>query len=154
MKFGEVFDYRNAKEAKKYIGKKGMFSDSLRDISDLPEYCEVLILREIEEGVTFPFAGEKGVTSPFGGEDKEEVFKFFRPILEEEELMTNRQLVEWLARGNGEYAVENSLYAHTQYSYPVSEADKPPVRDDILIRRWKDTEWSKPTKAIYEEDCK
>ena len=142
MKFGEVFDYRNAEEAKAFIGKNGAFSDSLRDISDLPADCDALILREIEEGVTYPFAGE------------DNVFAFFRPILEEEELMTNRQLVEWLARGNGEYTVENSLYAHTQYSYPVSEADKPPVRDDILIRRWRDTDWMKPTKAIYEEDCK
>ena len=29
MKFGEVFDYRTAEEAKQFIGKEGVFSDSL-----------------------------------------------------------------------------------------------------------------------------
>lgn len=141
MKFGEVFDYRNAEEAKKYIGKKGAFSDSLRDISDLPEDCDVLVLRDIEEGVTYPFAGEH-----------KDVFQFFRPILEEEELMTNRQLAEWLAKGKGEYAIENGSLVATHFSYGKSTGDD--TVDDYVIRRWKDTEWSKPTRAIYEEDCK
>ena len=142
MKFGEVFDYRNAEEAKQYIGKKGMFSDSLRDISDMPEACDVLILTEIKEGVTYPFAGEH-----------KDMFQFFRPILEEE-LMTNRQLSEWLAKGNGEMTLENNdSYIYTEKVHFKGDADKP-VRDDVIIRRWKDTEWSKPTKAIYEEDCK
>ena len=145
MKFGEVFDYRNAEEAKKFIGKKGAFSDSLRDISALPEGCDVLILREVGEGFSYPFAGEhKGI------------FQFFRPILEEDEpLMTNRQLAEWLAKGNGEYTSdsERAISAFIVWSYPKGEEDKI-VRNDVLIRRWKDTEWSKPTKAIYEEDCK
>lgn len=142
MKFGEVFDYRNAEEAKQYIGKKGMFSDSLRDISDMPEACDVLILTEIKEGVTYPFAGEH-----------KDMFQFFRPILEEE-LMTNRQLSEWLAKGNGEMTLENNdSYIYTEKVHFKGDADKP-VRDDVIIRRWNDTEWSKPTKAIYEEDCK
>lgn len=79
MKFGEIYSYRNAKEAKKYIGKKGMFSDSLRDILDLPAACDVLILMEIKEGETYPFYGEP----------EEEVFQFFRPVLEEEEIKGN-----------------------------------------------------------------
>lgn len=144
MKFGEIYSYRNAKEAKKYIGKKGMFSDSLRDILDLPEACDVLVLMEIKEGVTYPFAGEH-----------KDVFQFFRPILEEyEPLMTNRQLAEWLAKGNGEMTLENNdSYIYTEKVHFKEDEDKP-VRDDILIRRWKDTEWMKPTKDIYEEDCK
>lgn len=143
MKFGEVFDYRTVGLAKQYIGKKGVFSDSLRDISDMPEDCDVLILRDIEEGVTYPFADEH-----------KDVFQFFRPILEEDEpLMTNRQLAEWLAKGNGEMTLENNdSYIYTEKVHFKGDADKP-VRDDVIIRRWRDTEWSKPTKAIYEEDC-
>ena len=143
MKFGEVFDYRTIEEAKKYIGKKGVFSDSLRDISDLPEDCDVLVLRDIEEGVTYPFAGEH-----------KDVFQFFRPILEEdEELMTNRQLAEWLAKGKGEYTLNIASRVFSDKSYSKADGDCL-VHDGILIRRWNDTEWVKPTKAIYEEDCK
>lgn len=146
MKFGEVFDYRTAEEANQYIGKKGAFSDSLRDISDMPEACDVLILRDIEEGVTFPFAGEH-----------KDVFQFFRPILEEDEpLMTRRQFTEWLAKGHGEYIWHDNtmtgekMVSHN-YGYLEGQEDEP-VEDYIRIRRWKDAEWSKPTKAIYEED--
>jgi len=143
MKFGEVYSYRNAKEAKKYIGKKGMFSDSLRDILDLPAACDVLILMEIKEGETYPFAGEH-----------KDVFQFFRPILEEDEpLMTNRQLAEWLAKGNGELSCEGGQMASSDSVYYKGEEDNS-VSSTTLIRRWKDTEWVRPTKAIYEEDCK
>lgn len=143
MKFGEIYTYKNAGEAKAFIGKKGAFSDSLRDISDLPEGCDVLILREIEEGVTFPFAGEdKGI------------FQFFRPILEEDEpLMAHRQLAEWLAKGNGECTYTDTKRVFYSWVYSKGDEDKP-VEDYFLIRRWRDTEWSQPTKAIYEEDCK
>lgn len=143
MKFGEVYTYKNAEEAKQYIGKKGVFSDNLRVISDMAELCDVFILREIGEGCTYPFAGE----------DEEDAFQFFRPILEDEPLMTNRQLAEWLARGKGEYTLEKSLGTYSHYDYPRTK-EHGSVPDNILIRRWKDTNWMKPTMAIYEEDCK
>lgn len=144
MRYGEIYSYRNAKEAKKYIGKKGMFSDSLRDILDLPAACDVLILMDIKEGETYPFYGEP----------EEEVFQFFRPVLsEDDELMTNRQIVEWLMKGNGEYCAKDGSLVDTHFGYGKSKENFP-VPDQYLIRRWNDTEWVKPTKEIYEEDCK
>jgi hypothetical protein len=147
MKFGEIYTYKNADEARQFIGKKGVFSDSLREISDLPEACDVLILREIEEGVTCPFAGEYNV------------YQFFRPILKEDEpLMTHRQLAEWLAKGHGEYILHDNtmtgekMVSHN-HGYLEGQEDEP-VEAYILIRRWKDTEWVRPTKAIYEEASK
>lgn len=142
MKFGEVFDYRTAEEAKQYIGKEGVFSDTLKRITECPMQCWESSLTKVEEKKSCPFNG-KGLCS----------FQFFRPILEEDEpLMTNRQLAEWLAKGNGEVSHEDDLSSFGSATYFKEDADKP-VKDNILIRRWKDTEWSKPTKAVYKEDC-
>ena len=142
MKYGEVFDYRTAEEAKKYIGKKGAFSDTLKRIIECPMQGWESSLTKVEEEKSCPFNG-KGLCS----------FQFFRPILEEDEpLMTNRQLAEWLAKGNGECSYKDSKQAFYSWPYSKDNEDKP-FEDNILIRRWRDTEWSKPTKAIYEEDC-
>ena len=145
MKFGDVYDYRNAEEAKAFVGKKGAFNDCLLFIEKMPKQCELLILKEIAEKSTHPFTDGRGVIS-----------QFFRPILEEEALMTRRQLSEWLARGKGVYICDDSTMVgqkivSTNYGYLEGQEDEP-VEDYILIRRWRDTEWSKPTRAIYEED--
>lgn len=145
MKFGEVFDFRNADEARQYIGKKGVFSDSLWDINKRPAEKRFGTLVDANGNDAYPFMrlDEDGRRVPF---------EFFRPILEEE-LMTNRQLAEWLAKGKGEMTLENNdSYIYTEKVHFKGDADKP-VRDDVIIRHWGDSEWSKPTKAIYEEDC-
>ena len=143
MKFGEVYDYRNAEEAKQYIGKKGVFSHNLKEIIESPaEFGYQYTLSEVEEMNDFPYLNQNRTR-----------FQFFRPLLEDDELMTNRQLAEWLAKGNGECSAGNSVSVFSVYSYFSEDADKP-VRYDILICRWNDTEWVKPTRAIHEEDCK
>ena len=142
MRYGEIYSYRNAKEAKQYSGKKGMFSDCLRRIEETPSECFGGTLVKVKNEAAGPF----NVAEGYG-------FQFFRPILEEDEpLMTNRQLSEWLAKGKGEYSREEISAAISKREYPKVEEDVP-VRDDILIRHWGDSEWSKPTRAIYEEDC-
>jgi len=151
MKFGEIYTYKNAEEAKKYIGKEGVFGDYLWEISEYPE-LEVSgrLIEAVGTGL-FPFIRQYEDSE---GENRRTKFQFFRPILEEDERMTNRQLSEWLAKGNGEMTLENNdSYIYTEKVHFKGDADKP-VRDDVIIRRWRDTEWSKPTKAIYEEDCK
>lgn len=143
MKYGEVFDYRNAEEAKKFIGKEGAFSDTLKRIIECPMQGWKSSLTKVEEEKSCPFNG-KGLCS----------FQFFRPILEdEEELMTNRQLAEWVAKGYGEYTHEDGGITSLALVYYKGEEDNS-VSSTTLIRRWKDTEWSKPTRDIYEEDCK
>ena len=66
--------------------------------------------------------------------------------------MTNRQLAEWVGKGYGEYTHEDGGIASLALVYYKGEEDNS-VSSTTLIRHWKDTEWSKPTKAIYEEDC-
>lgn len=143
MKFGEVYDFRTAEEAKKYIGKEGVFIHNLRKIIESPaEIGYRYTLSEVDEMSDFPFLNQN-----------ETRFQFFRPVLEDDELMTNRQLAEWVARGNGEYAFGQASTAFCSYDYSrANEHDS--VSVTTLIRRWNDTEWVKPTKAIYEEDCK
>ena len=144
MKFGEIYTYKNAEEAKQYIGKKGVFSDSLREISEEPESRPIGTLAKVIGTNTYPFV-EGSHNTPL---------QFFRPILEEDEpLMTNRQLAEWLAKGNGECTYTDTKQVFYSWVYFKGDEDKP-VEDYIRIRRWRDTEWMKPTKAIYEEDCK
>lgn len=148
MKFGEVYDYRNAEEAKQFIGKKGVFSDSLWSINKRPAEDISGTLVDADGDIAYRFIrlGEDGRRVPF---------QFFRPILEEDEpLMTRRQLAEWLAKGNGEYTYETSSLAFNYWQYSKGNEDNKPVGGYIHIRRWKDTEWMKPTKDIYEEDCK
>lgn|GEM_PF-2471488 len=146
MKFGEIYTYKNAEEAKQYIGKKGVFSDTLKRITECPKQCWESSLTKVEEEKSCPFNG-KGLCS----------FQFFRPILEEELMMTHRQLTEWLAKGEGEYTCYDKTMVGQKIVSPnngyLEGQEDEPVEDYILIRRWKDTEWSKPTKEIYEEDC-
>ena len=143
MKYGEIFDYRNAEEAKKYIGKKGVFSDYLKILTEIPSRSFEDTLKNVDNEELCPFCGYAKSS-----------FQFFRPILEEDEpLMTNRQLSEWLAKGNGEFFCEGGQISSSNFVYYKEEGDNS-VSASTLIRRWGDTEWSKPTKAIYEEDCK
>ena len=145
MKFGDVYDYRNAEEAKKYIGKKGAFSDHFWDICEEPEGRLLGTLVKADGKNVYPFMRQD-----------DEGFQFFRPILEEEkeERMTNRQLAEWLAKGNGEYSYDSGYTISYNFVYSKGQEAEPTPDYYILIRRWGDTEWVKPTRAIYEEDCK
>lgn len=150
MRFEDIYTYKNAEEAKQYIGKKGAFSNSLRDISDLPEGCDVLILREVGEGFSYPFAGEhKGI------------FQFFRPVLEERRMrMTWAEILEWLARGNGFVYIPSDYYDEPHFDIYIhiddvtDETLDMEVGEDIRIRHFGTDEIIVPTNAIYEEDCR
>jgi len=143
MKFGEIYTYKNAEEARQFIGKKGAFSDYLKILTEIPSRGFEDTLKKVDNEELCPFYGYAKST-----------FQFFRPILEEEEpLMTYRQLSRWLSEGNGEFTHRGGVEAFAEEGYLLEE-EAEPVGEDYLIRRWKDTEWMKPTKAIYEEDCK
>lgn len=145
MRFGEIFNYGNAEKAKKFIGKKGIFSDYLLNIIEEPEGRRIGTLVDADDKNVFPFTRQDE-------DDKRVSFQFFRPVLEDDELMTNRQFAEWLAKGKGECTLEKSLRTYSHYDYSRTN-EHGSVPDSILIRHWGDTEWVKPTKAIYEEDC-
>lgn len=70
-----------------------------------------------------------------------------------EKRMTNRQIAEWLARGNGEYSRDAYDRAYAEYSYFKSESNNE-VDSDMKIRSWDSEEWVEPMVDIYERDCK
>lgn len=67
--------------------------------------------------------------------------------------MTNRQLAEWLAKGNGEYSYTYMKGVFSKFSYNKDEENLY-IDADTYIRPWDSTEWIEPTVDIYERDCK
>lgn len=142
MKYGRVLTYKDAKEAKKLIGKEVVVSDYLAYIEDHPEWKETAILKDVTRGAPYPFRTSNGN------------YQFIREVIKDElQLMTNRQLAEWCAKGNGAYSYEGSDFTHTNYAYRKANPDEL-VSDDIRIRTWDSEEWVLPTVDIYERDCR
>ena len=63
----------------------------------------------------------------------------------EEKPVTNRELAQWLAQGNGEYYEYDcdgwESHRYSEYRY---EQDNLPV-SNVMVRKWDDKEWHKPT---------
>lgn len=66
--------------------------------------------------------------------------------------MTNRQLAEWLAKGNGQYTTGGTIYHRLGYS--CNNEDAQILKECYKIRSWGSEEWIEPTVDIYERDCK
>lgn len=150
MKLGKIYDYRNKEEAKKLIGKKVIASDCLCDIEEgTATFYYLVTLTKISKDNQYPFFTENE------GE-KDVLFQFIREIEDCEEkptLMTNRQLAEWLAKGNGERKLIDETTVSSERIY-FDEEENQPVREDMVIRSWGSDEWVEPTLEIYERDCK
>ncbi len=142
MKYGKIYDYRSREEAKAFIGKKGVFNDYLKEIYEDPDAYEPEELVNIEEHSQIPYNKHNGHS-----------YQFFRPLIEEPQLMTNRQLSEWIAKGYGECSDDDGTYISAHHYYDAFSEDKP-VLKNILIRRWHSDEWILPTVEVYEEDCR
>ena len=69
---------------------------------------------------------------------------------------TNRELAKWLAQGNGEWkwGGSNSCFTNGYYYSCTSDDANRPVSDDILVRKWDDTQWHEPTvDYLFGEDA-
>lgn len=138
MKYGKIYTYENRNEAE--IGKRYVFSDFYKDVCKIPEKKNHSTLAAVENKV-YPFRNDSGY-----------VAQFIREVIEEPELMTNRQLAEWLAKGNGQFKYGDTLLCVGQCYGPVHENEA--VDKSIRIRRWDSDEWVVPTVDIYERDCR
>ena len=143
-KFGKkILTYRDTEEAKKYIGKRCLFFETLRGaeeflISTDKHKCGKRrnILEDIKEKSYRPFFdGTVG-------------FQFLIPILEDEEiedeeLMTNEEILEWESRGFG-----TILFAY-------SEEEKNQQVDRHYVIRYNGSDKVLiPTKKIFLKDCR
>ena len=149
-KYGEVLDYRTASKA--VVGKQYILGNYLRLLQETPQDYIPEKLCEVCEQNSNPFVNYAGCA-----------FQFCREVIEEEVLMTNRQLAEWLARGNGQMAYLKNEYepkegidlepVFTTHEYD-GKYDDEPCGEAVRIRPWVSSEWVVPTLEMYERDCK
>ena len=66
--------------------------------------------------------------------------------------MTNLQLAEWLAKGNGQCKFRGE--SAEGLVWVVYEDEEDLAVDSALIRPWGTDEWIKPTVEIYRRDCR
>lgn len=64
------------------------------------------------------------------------------PEVLESKLVTCRELASWLAKGNGEVKDDDVVYSNWNY---YNDQENNPIKDSLLVRKWDDTEWHKPT---------
>ena len=65
------------------------------------------------------------------------------PEAPEQKPVTHRELARWVAEGNGEIKNENSVCPN--WNYWVEKENKA-ISDRLLVRKWDETEWHKPTR--------
>lgn len=128
------------------VGKKYWFSDNILVLKNAVEkditqesYVGELV-RCIEAASVYPFQMSNSCS-----------WQFIYPYEEPPKLrMTNIQLMEWLAKGNGVYK-NTSGYIHDSH---VAKYEDSFVEEGLLIKSWDSDEWVEPTLDIYERDCK
>ena len=70
-----------------------------------------------------------------------------KAIMKDEPFVTNKELAEWLAKGDGQLLRDNMIWMSWAYS---PEKDNVPVSQDLNIRWFNTSKWLKPTKKnIY-----
>ena len=67
------------------------------------------------------------------------------PEVHESKLVTYRELARWLAKGNGEVKNSGTICPNWNYYDYYDDEENKPVKDSLLVRKWDDTEWHKPT---------
>lgn len=132
------------------VGKKYYFCDSIIQIKDVVENGEkdddvscIGELTSVIDGVE-PFRKDRG-----------NYWELLYPYKEPpKQRMTNIQLMEWLAKGNGMFKYkEGCCYCYT-FEYRSDSELNMEVAENIIIRTWDSSEWVEPTVDIYERDCK
>ena len=68
------------------------------------------------------------------------------PKVLESKLVTYRELARWLSEGNGEVKDDDVVYSNCNY-YNYQENN--PIKDSLLVRKWDETEWHKPTREYF-----
>ena len=65
------------------------------------------------------------------------------PKVPEPNPVTNRELASWIAKGNGEVKADDVVYSNWNY---YNDQENNPIKDSLLVRKWDETEWHKPTR--------
>lgn len=94
--------------------------------------------------------GSGGADYPFWGTRSEEHYRYAYDVpdeLREADVMTNIELAEWLAKGNGLIKWEG-VDPPEVYTYLILDEDSLNAKasKDILIRSWNEQQWHRPWK--------
>lgn len=65
------------------------------------------------------------------------------PEAPEQKPVTHRELARWVEEGNGEIKNEKSVCSNWNY---LVENENKAISDRILVRKWDETKWHKPTR--------
>lgn len=154
MEYDETRVY-TAKDADKLkAGSKVIVADNMKDLRENVEADKVTkLLRIISDDEPYRFM------TRYAGSEIQWMLAYLVEEPKEEELVTNRELAEWLAKGNGQASSSSTNissvirfdiigwnYAHAQ--------DEKAVPSDTLVRRFGERNWYPPTrKFIFGENC-
>jgi hypothetical protein len=176
-----LYTFADVEEAKKLIGKKGIFSDVPIDDYDLKN-DNLCVLEDAGYG-EYPFKLDRcfyryryfyhdpnlECKRAYSLEGKEIQWRSdgfdwtdckgepcwssdneyrIKPVpVPEETRLTNREVAEWLAKGNGQVLLDDLIDVCFMYS-PREENDI----CDFQIRKWSDDDWHLPTKEYIEDN--
>ena len=65
------------------------------------------------------------------------------PEATEQKPVTRRELARWLAQGNGEVKDGNLVFSGWDY---FVENENKAIHNEMVVRKWDETEWHKPTR--------
>lgn len=133
------------------IGKKVFFADGIENLK---------MIVENENNIAFNNYGPvklndlESSNHPFIDDSTgyEWTFVYYDPSyvkVDKGSVVTERDLAKWLARGKGEWTKSSSFDSSTSFKY-LKEYGNYPIDGRILIRRWDDEEWVKPSKEYME----
>lgn len=124
-------------------GLYGFFSDSIDRLVDYvtTDYHTYFgrMSRKVSNNCAFPFVNEENGTN----------YRFFYhdPGWVNVRIVNNKELSQWLAQGNGEYArVDGTGHVcncHTEWSYAPQDEHAPVT--NVVVRKWGDDLWNEPT---------
>lgn len=145
MKFDESKIITALHPEKAEIGKKYWCSDYLLDLKDIVEKGEEtpLTLTQIDyDAMIYLYKIDNDYSYDF-------LYPYEEPP---KKRMTNQELAEWLAKGNGQWREGEYSGYHINFTYS-EELDNEEVNKSIYIRPFGKTEWIEPTEIIYGRDC-
>lgn len=145
VKFDESKVINALHPEKAEVGKKYYFNDFIYDLKNDIEKDDVTGVGVL--GCVYnesrPFEKRDGIRCEF-------LYPYEEPP---KQRMTNRQLAEWCAKGNGECRYDDGINSYPYFTFEITNSNNV-VGDGILIRSWDSDEWVEPTVDIYERDCK
>ena len=129
------------------VGKKYYYSDNLKLLKKHVEENHtdcIGKLKKVEDGHNFCsfLIAEKN--------SWELLYPYEEPP---KQRMTNIQLMEWVAKGNGLILSQDKMFISNSFLCSKDELNNE-VDKDILIHSWYSDDFIEPTVDIYERDCK